>query len=236
PRTSALHTNATIADRDTEVLIVIDTLDDLSTELPGEHDHDATPASSIDIAVSAAATIADHYLGLGDRVGLHDLGQVVGPVRAGSGTRQRALIMERLALGQAERAGEGGRVRPIGRLRAGRLVLCCTPLLSPEVIDELLRLLHRGATVLVIDTLPTQLGRLASETTPHRWRDRRESRLRGGRFWSEAWALRRIGRKRTVDGLSQVGVAVVPWQGIASLGQVVTELAARRTLPRRIRG
>jgi len=235
-RTRSLHTNATMADRDTEVLIVIDTLDDLSTELPGEHDHDATPASSIDIAVSAAATIADHYLGLGDRVGLHDLGQVVGPVRAGSGTRQRALIMERLALGQAERAGQGGQVRPIGRIRTGTLVLCCTPLLSPEVIDELLRLLHRGATVLVIDTLPTQLGRLASETTPHRWRDRRESRLRGGRFWSEAWALRRIGRKRTVDGLSQVGVAVVPWQGIASLGQVVTELAARRTLPRRIRG
>lgn len=246
-RMGSLHTNASIADRDTEVLIVVDTLDDLAADQSAGLASETAPSSSIDIAVSAAATIADHYLGLGDRVGLHDLGQVIGSVRAGAGVRQRGLIMETLAGGRVDRAGRDDQLRPLGRIRPGSLVLCCTPLLSPEVTDEILRLLHRGATVLVIDTMPTQLGHLdamawtsggVDSDKPNRreWQGRLHDRLRRRRFWSEAWALRRIGRKGVVEGLTRLGVPVVPWHGIASLGHMVAALAARRTSPHRARG
>lgn len=68
-RTGILHTNATTADRDTDVLIVMDTLADVTTaELSGPF------ASSLDATVVAAASLAEHYLRLGDRVGVHDLG------------------------------------------------------------------------------------------------------------------------------------------------------------------
>ena len=155
--------------------------------------------------------------------------------------------METPAGGRVDRAGRDDQLRPLGRIRPGSLVLCCTPLLSPEVTDEILRLLHRGAAVLVIDTMPTQLGHLdamawtsggVGSDKPNRreWQGRWHDRLRRRRFWSEAWALRRIGRKGVVEGLTHLGVPVVPWHGIASLGHMVAALAARRTGPHRARG
>jgi len=230
-RTGELHTNATTAERDTEVLVVIDTLSDIAVEQLGRDDTGNEASSSLDIAVSAAATISDHYLGLGDRVALHDLGRVVGSIRAGSGARQRGVITERLAKGWADRAS-GGPLRATGRVRAGSLVLCCTPLLNPDVLDEVLRLLHRGAAVLVVDTLPPSLGELTTIAEPGGWRQRLSDRMRSNRYWHEAWALRRLERERVITGLEKLGVPVVAWQGIGSLGQVIAALAANRTAPR----
>lgn len=233
-RTGSLHTNATTADRDTEVLVVVDTLADLVIDQTGRNDTGSESSSSLDVAVSAAATIADHYLGLGDRVGLHDLGRVVGPIPTGSGARQRGIIIERLSKGWAERSSSGA-LKSVGRVRPGSLVLVCTPLLQPDVVDEVMRLLHRGAAVLVIDTLPPGLGAMSSVAVSTGLRARFDDRMRGLRFWEEAWALRRMERERIIDGLKRLGVPVVVWQGIGSLGQVITALAANRSAPRMAR-
>ncbi|HIT74925.1 MAG TPA: DUF58 domain-containing protein [Candidatus Avipropionibacterium avicola] len=233
-RTGSLHTNATTAERDTEVLVVVDTLADMAVDQGGRNDTGGESSSSLDIAVSAAATIADHYLGLGDRVGLHDLGRVIGPIPTGSGARHRGVIIERLAKGWAERAS-AGQVKSVGRVRAGSLVLVCTPLLHADVVDEVLRLLHRGAAVLVVDTLPPGLGDVETVTTPTGWRERFEDRVRRHRYWDEAWALRRLERDRMIDGMNRLGVPVVAWQGIGSLGQVIAALAANRSAPRMAR-
>ncbi len=233
-RTGTLHTNATTADRDTEVLVVVDTLADLVVDQTGRNDTGTESSSSLDIAVSAAATIADHYLGLGDRVGLHDMGRVVGAVPAGSGARHRGVIIERLSKGWAERASTGS-LKPVGRVRAGSLVLVCTPLLQPDVVDEVLRLLHRGAAVLVIDTLPPGLGGMKSVAVATGLRARFNDRMRGLRYWDEAWALRRLERERVIEGMRRLGVPVVVWQGIGSLGQVIGALAANRSAPRMAR-
>jgi len=234
-RTGTLHTNATTAERDTEVLVVIDTLADYAVQQQGRNDTGGENSTSLDISVAAAATIADHYLGLGDRVGLHDLGRVIGSIPAGSGSRQRAVITDRLARGWAERASAGG-LRRTGRLRPGSLVLCCTPLIDPDVVEEVLRLLHRGAAVLVVDTLPPGLG-LPEVTAIHGTglRGRLDDRMRSRRFWDEAWAIRRLERESVVAGLNRLGVPVVTWQGIGSLAQLIGALAANRSAPRMAR-
>lgn len=235
-RTGSLHTNATTAERDTEVLVVLDTLSDHTVQQEGRNDTGNETSSSLDITVAAAATIADHYLGLGDRVGLHDLGRVIGSIPAGSGARQRAVITDRLARGWVERVASSSGVRRTGRLRAGSLVLCCTPLLDPDVVDEVLRLLHRGAAVLVVDTLPPRLGLSdVSAVHPTGWRGRIDDRVRSRRYWDEAWAIRRLERQRVITGLERLGVPVVAWEGIGSLAHLIGALAANRSAPRMAR-
>ena len=58
-RTGELHVTATYSDRDAEVLLVLDSGQDLGR----------APESSLDVGVRAAAAIAEHYLRAGDRVG-----------------------------------------------------------------------------------------------------------------------------------------------------------------------
>uniref|UniRef100_UPI000DF755D4 DUF58 domain-containing protein n=1 Tax=Desertihabitans aurantiacus TaxID=2282477 RepID=UPI000DF755D4 len=228
-RTGQLHTNATLAERDTEVLVVTDTVADLVGD---------SGASSLDTTVLAAASVAEHYLRLGDRVGLHDLGHVIGSVPPAAGARQRTVLVEQLARASVERTARP-LVRRIRRVRPGSLVVVCSPLLDRDVLEEVLRLVHRGAAVLAVDTLPPELGRLDGA---HRARsvgavlDATVERLRPQRYWAEAWALRRLERDVDVDRLAELGVPVVTWRGIESLGTVVAALAANRTAPRMARG
>lgn len=225
-RTGGLHTNATTAERDTELLVVTDTLSDVAAG-------DGAGASSLDLTVLAAAAVTGHYLGLGDRVGLHDLGRVIGSVPPGAGGRQRTRITEQLASAGVERADRGV-VRRVHRVRPGSLVVVCSPLLEADVLLEVLRLVHRGAAVLAVDTLPPELGRL--DDAPRRGAgaslDALAERLRPRRFWDEAWALRRLERDVELARLAELGVPVVPWRGLEGLGLVVGALAANRTAPR----
>ncbi|MVA75442.1 DUF58 domain-containing protein [Auraticoccus sp. F435] len=232
-RTGALHTNATTADRDTDVLVVVDTLADLAVT---DEEGRSTSDSSLDITVLAAATVAEHYLRLGDRVGLHDLGWVIGSVPTGAGSRQRAVLVEQLAGASVERIARS-RLQRIRRVRPGSLVVVCSPLLDPDVLEEVLRLVHRGAAVLAVDTLPAGLGRLPSRARgAGAVLDALSGRFRAQRFWDEAWALRRLERDVELAQLARLGVPVVAWQGMESLALVVAALSAGRTAPRLARG
>lgn len=230
-RTGTLHTNATTAERDTEVVIVTDTLSDISV-IDGGRTTRPDQASSLDITVAAAAGVSDHFLRLGDRVGVHDLGYVIGPVPPGAGSRQRAIVVEQLAKASAERIGVAG-MRRLHRVRTGSLAICCTPLIDPDVTGEILRLAHRGAAVLVIDTLPPGLGTLGA--TPTGWWDRFTARVQTRGFWDEAWALRRLEREVELERLRTLGIPVIGWQGIQSLAQMITVLATSRSAPRMVR-
>jgi hypothetical protein len=74
-RTGHLHTNATFTEQDTDVLLVTDTLLDV---VPPEG------PSSLDMTVRATTAVTRYYLGIGDRVGVHDLGGAIGPIRTGA--------------------------------------------------------------------------------------------------------------------------------------------------------
>lgn len=223
-RTRQLHTNATTADRDTDVLLVIDTLSDVTTaEVSG-----APHASSLDATVIAAASLAEHYLRLGDRVAVHDLGTLVGNLPARSGVRQFAVLTARLGKARVDGARDRT-LHPVARLRPGTFAVVCTPLLEESVIDEIAVLARRGATVLVVDTLPARLGILEQGALD-----------RSGPFarlinpapsvslWEEAWVLRRLERERDVARLRAVGIPVAAWRGVAGVAALAAALAAQR--------
>lgn len=222
-RTGELHTNATTADRDTDVLLVIDTLSDVTTaEVGGEL------ASSLDATVIAAASLAEHYLRLGDRVAIHDLGSLVGNLPPRSGVRQFSVLTARLGTVRVD-AGRDRTPRKVGRLRPGTFAVVCTPLLEEAVIDEIAVLARRGATVLVVDTLPARLGVLEFGALD---RSSALSRLidptPSVSLWEEAWVLRRLERDRDIARLRAVGIPVAAWGGVAGVATLAAALAAQR--------
>jgi uncharacterized protein (DUF58 family) len=214
-RTGTLHTNATFAERDTDVLLVADTLQDVVA--PGL---ETTAETSLDLTVRAVAAVSRHYLGIGDRVGLHDLGTRIGSLRAGTGPRQLRILVD--ALSRARRtAGPAARVQKVGALRGSTLVVLCSPLLDDRVVAQIGELRARGADVIVVDTLPPSVGAVPTGAG----RDPQ-------RFWSEAWALRRLLRASTVRALREQGVPVTAWEGPGSLAPVLLSLSRAASAPR----
>ncbi|HQE32236.1 MAG TPA: DUF58 domain-containing protein [Propionibacteriaceae bacterium] len=212
-RTRTLHVNETHTDRDTEVLLVTDSTHDV----PGIRPEDAT---SLDATVRAVAGIAQHYIGFGDRVALHDLGRRVRSLRAGTGRRQVALIND--ALSRIDRAASPGLpAKPLPRIASGTLVFFCSPLLDPGALAELVRLRRLGGEVIAVDTLPESIGTVASLAKPERHS-----------FLVEAWVVRRLERELSLRRLADLGIPVVPWRGTASLGGVLLAMAAARQAPR----
>lgn len=213
-RTGTLHVNATLTDRDTHVLVVVDTFGDLPGAEPGE-------ATSLDLTARAVAAVSQHYLGLGDRVRLHDLGHRVTSLPAAAGPRQARLILE--VLGRLDRSsGAPARERRVSALVPGTLVFFCSPLVDQRALAEVVRLKRLGAETVAIDTFPEHLGL-----------SRRLPRAVAGDPWAaEAWVMVRLGRTASVDGLARLGIPVVPWRGPASLGGVLLALSAARSAPR----
>ncbi|MBV7411404.1 DUF58 domain-containing protein [Dermabacteraceae bacterium TAE3-ERU27] len=203
-RVGELHTNATLTDRDTDVIIAVDTL----TEVRGNG------ASSLDASVSALNVLARYYLDTGDRVGLHDFGTVLGSLRPRSGRGQYRLLTD-LVAGAERGTARNNRPRPLHRLRGGSLVFVCSPLLRADVTEEVLSLIARGAQVVLVDTLPGNLADEADETR----------RL--------AWRLRLLERAETVARIEECGTPVIPWQGRESLSPVLASLSRQGARRRR---
>lgn len=219
-RTGNLHTNATFAERDTDVLVVADTLQDVVA--PGL---ETVAETSLDLTVRAIAAVSRHYLGIGDRVSLHDLGNRIGTVRGGTGPRQLRMLIETLA--RARRTNvTATRVHQVGALRGSTLVVVCSPLLDDRVVAAIGGLRARGADVIVVDTLPPSVGDASLPRVPGARRGDPQ------RFWSEAWVLRRLLRETTVRSLREQGVPVTPWEGPGSLAPVLLSLSRAASAPR----
>ena len=213
-RLGSLHVNSMLMERDTDVLIVADTLHDVA---PADDD----AATSLDATVRAITAISRHYAGFGDRVAVHDLGHRIGDVRPGSGPRQVRVILGVLSRARRTVPKWLG-LRQAGNVASGTLVFFCSPLLQPEVVDELVRLRRLGAEVIAVDTLPENVGRFADIDD-----------FRKETFLGEAWLLRRMERDEVLARLHHRGVPVVPWRGTGSLASVLLAMEATRSAPRR---
>ena len=209
-RTGRLHVTETFSERDTDVLIVADTL--ASLDGVGEE------ASSLDATVRAIAAIGQHYVSFGDRVALHDLGLRIGDLPSGTGPRHVRVLLDRLAQTHRDLPDQW-LVRRVPRLAPGTLVFGCSPLLDDAAVAEIVRLRRLGGELVVVDTLPWGLGR---QPVPGRDSD----------WLTEGWMLRRLERDRVVDRLRMLGVPVTPWQGPASLASVLLAMEAAREAPR----
>jgi uncharacterized protein (DUF58 family) len=207
-RTGTLHVTSTYADRDTEVLLCLDSRQDLGR----------SPDSSLDTGVRAAAAVAEHYLRAGDRVGLVDLGQRyrVVPARAGRAHLVRLLDV----LLDARAADDGAASAPpvgelAGRARPDALVVLLSPLATVASLRTAAGLARAGRSVVVVDTLPPGL--------------RPDPR---GEYTGLAFRLWRLRRDADVHRLAEVGVPVVGWQGAGSLDVVLRDVRRAARAPR----
>ena len=136
-------------------MLVIDSRDEVGPRLVTWGDATALredEATSLDIARSAAASLADRYLSGGDRVGLEDLGRLRRPVSPAGGRHQQRRLLQRLALAQPE--GEPAARRRVPRLPSGSLIIVLSTFLDDEARDLALAWRGAGHRLLAVDTLP----------------------------------------------------------------------------------
>lgn len=138
------------------VVLVVDSRDDVGPDpmtWRGSIPPRAQDPTSLDLARQAAASVAQGFLGLGDRVGLDDLGALRRPLPPGGGRRQLDRIRHALALTRPE--GD-----PLRRLRApqvpsGALVVLFSTFLDDEAALVASVWRRAGHRVIAVDVLPT---------------------------------------------------------------------------------
>jgi uncharacterized protein (DUF58 family) len=215
-RTDRLHVTATYSDRDSEVLICVDT----------RYDMGRPPASCLDVGVRAAAAIAEHYLRHGDRVGLVDLGRTDRRVPAGYGRGHLVRILDVL-LDVRPLGRDDTTERFVSRLGAadlrravppGALIVVLTPLAGEAAFTVLASLARSGRSVVAVDTLPPQA--------------RPDPRGNWTELAHRLWLLERDGG---IGRLGEHGVPVVPWRGSRSLDYVLRDVSRAARAPRLVR-
>jgi uncharacterized protein (DUF58 family) len=195
------------------VVLLIDTADEAgaSQGIDGR-------SSSLDIAVRAAAAVAEHYLRNGDRVRLVDTGGVIREVRAGSGRAHLRRILDALVHAEPQGGQDAGGFAARRRIRSGSLVVVLSPLLRPPVFGAVVSLVHLGCTVIAVDTLPDDVGVPADEDED--W------------AWPLAWRLRLAERHAEIERLGDLGVPTVRWRGAGTLDEVLRDASRMSAMPR----
>ncbi|MFL6164142.1 MAG: DUF58 domain-containing protein [Jatrophihabitantaceae bacterium] len=211
-RTGQLHVTATYSDRDTEVVLVLDTAVEI-----GESSGADRSSSTIDQAVRAAGSIAEHYLRNGDRVGLLDLARPGRPIRSRSGRSQLNRLIDILLEVRGGSIADFEIARGLARISPRALVIVLSPLLSDEIANALAELTRSGRAMLVVDTLPEQV--VLPEHGP----------------WTElAWQIQMLHRDNLAGALLEHGVPIVPWLGAGSLDAVLLGLSRMAIAPRAV--
>ena len=228
-RTGRLHTNATFTEQDTDVVIVVDTLADIPSHPGFLPRHGDGGPSSLDLTIRATGAIARHHLGIGDRVGILDLGTLIGDVPVGAGAAQLGAVMTALARTDRE-PPPLARVRPLGAIRPGSLVIVCSPLLEARVIERIGELAARGVELLIVDTLPPATG--DPEALARRRSVTGRPRSHANDHWDEAWALRRLQQESRCRALRSRGIPVVAWDGPGTLAAVLAAMSLAARAPR----
>ena len=205
-RTDTLHVTSTHADHDRHVVLMVDALNDI-----GESDGIDGRASSLDTSFRAAAAIAAHHLGAGDRVSMMVMtANQLRRLAPGNGRPHLDRIRRMMATTEvAARGVDDGRVPP--GLGSGALVVVLSPLVSAAALQRAFDMARHGHSVVVIDCMPPDITR-------NEFTDPRDQ---------VAWRIRLLERQRELRRVQEVGVAVVPWRGAGSLDVVLRELARR---------
>lgn len=215
-RTGELHVTSTWSDRDTEVVIVLDTGGGIgiSEGIDGR-------SNSLDTAVRAAAAIAEHYLRHGDRVRLIDTGAAAGGARAGTGRGHLRRILDVLVhADRTNRQHDGQQWATNHPIRSGSLVLVLSPLLEHAMLGHIVTLVHSGCTVIAVDTLPADVA------------DVLDVEHQDAHTWMLAWRIRLLERRTELDRLGDHGVPTVRWRGAGTLDEVLRNAAMMSAAPR----
>jgi len=189
-------------ERTTDVVLFLDSFVDIRGER----------ASTLDLAVGAAASLAAAYLRQRDRVGLVGFGGFVQWLQPGSGQAALYRLLDTLMETQvfATVAWKGIRHLPPRTLPPKALIVALTPLLDERAVTALFDLLARGYDLAVVEVSPLAGAPASGEWEP---------------LARRLWALERETLRHRYQRL---GAAVVEWTEDAHLQQVLLEVEACR--------
>lgn len=214
-RSGELQVNSTLADLDSHVALLLDANDDV-----GVSEGVDGSASSLDLGVRAAASIAEHYAPRGERVSLRVFGAVgIHSLPAGTGRPQLRRILDTLAqVRPSDATGSSSAESALRRLRirGDHVTVMLSPLIAPEALDVAMALGRRGGSVIVIDTLPDHV---ADDDD---------------RYTALAWRIRLLERRQELRSVQAAGIPVVAWRGPGSLDQVIRDIGRRSAGPRMV--
>jgi uncharacterized protein (DUF58 family) len=202
-RAGALHVSASWADHDRHLVLLLDALDDV-----GESEGIDGKASSLDICVRAAAAVAEHHIGVGDRVAMVLIGaRGVQRMPPATGHRHLRRMLEVMAgITPATSLIDDGRMlRGLGN---GALVVMLSPLVSPLALQRAVRIASHGFTIVVVDCLPADVAQEDPDDP----------------FVGLAWRIELLHRERAIRRVREAGIPVVPWRGPGSLDTVLRDL------------
>jgi uncharacterized protein (DUF58 family) len=209
-RRNELWVNEMHPERNTDVIVFLDTFVEAREE----------KESTLDVAVRAAATLADRYLERKDRVGLLTFGGYLNWLLPGSGIVQLYRIIDSLLDTEIilSYAWKGVDVIPARTLPPKALILAVSPLLDERAVTTLLDLRARGFDLAVIDVSPVPFT-----PRPARGLDA---------VAYDIWTLRRDALRHR---LQQAGVAVAEWVPGTPLQSILEEVRSFRRYARHAR-
>jgi uncharacterized protein (DUF58 family) len=195
--------NESHPERNSDVVIFLDTFAEARREEVG----------TLDLAVRAAASLAAHYLGEKDRVGLVSFGGILNWLTAASGLTQLYRVVDSLLDAEIflSYAWKEIDILPPRTLPPHALVLALSPLLDERSVRALLDLRARGFDLAVIEISPVPFappGELEIDRLAHR-----------------LWLLR---RETLRSRYLRLGVPVVEWREGVPLQAALEEVRAFR--------
>jgi uncharacterized protein (DUF58 family) len=202
-RRGELYVNQQHPERNTDVVLFLDTFTDVHRSMRG----------TLDLTVRAATSLAHRYLQRKDRVGVVSFGGFVSWLLPESGTRQLYRIVDSLIQTDVvlSFAAKDIAVLPPRTLPPKALLLALSPLLDRRSAAALLDLRARGFDLVVIEVSPVPF------VTPA-----------GDELSQLAYRLWRLSRESLRARYEQAGVPVVEWQDGEALNVVIEEVTAFR--------
>jgi uncharacterized protein (DUF58 family) len=217
-RRGSLHVNLAHPERDSDVVLFIDTFSDADLH-PGPESPDPKKKTTLDLAVRGASAVAEHHLRHNDRVGLISFGGSLRWLRASMGRTHTYRLADFLLDVNATFSYTWKNIDllPYGTLPSKAMIIALTPLEDDRVLRALADIYERGFDVIVINTLPEDEippGPSAEDRLAHR-----------------VWLLQREMRKAR---LVESGIPVISWAGDSSIEPILAAYP-RRSGRQRIR-
>jgi uncharacterized protein (DUF58 family) len=202
-RRGDLWVNEQHPERNTDIVLFLDTFTDVSLG----------PRGTLDLTVRAAASLAHRYLQRKDRVGVVSFGGFLSWLLPASGTRQLYRIVDSLLqMGIVlSFASKNIDVLPPRTLPPRALVLALTPLLDSRSTTALVALRARGFDLVVVEVSPL----------PFVERHRDDLSDLSYRLWS-------LSREAQRAQYEHAGIPIVPWTEGEALDAVLEEVRAYR--------
>jgi uncharacterized protein (DUF58 family) len=202
-RRGGLLVNQQHPERNTDVVLFLDTFTDVESNDRG----------TFDMTVRAATSLAHLYLQRKDRVGLVSFGGYLSWLMPASGTQQLYRIVDSLLQMNVvlSFAAKGVDILPPRTLPPKALVIALSPLLDPRSAAALLDLRARGFDLVVVEISPVPF------VTPS-----------GDDLAQLSYRLWRLSRESLRARYEQAGVPVVEWIDGVPLNVPLEEVAAFR--------